>query len=604
MKMAFRPTSLWQRTLFFILVPTFLLLLGVSAVCYVFVRNLLLNQWGETAIAELQRTAHEIDMRLRQPKDLLNLLKTGKEPGGVDHEILVHILQQIEGLEGVVGVNLNKPDNDQRALFSHDHSSTRGAPHFHVPGQLTIDQPRYNHLQENRTVSLIAEFRGDDSTPRNRVEVILSFDLLIAQVLEAPWWKNNKAFLIDESGKVLASTSVQSDSQLSSKAVPVFGIDNPLERDTLAAMAGKDFGTVFGEGTPPKEISGFYRLAEAPWTMVIIAPGHEILRPITRFKLLYVISFAVCIPLILLLILGVTNRITARIKALSAAANNLANGYFGPPLAIDTVDEVGELTSSFNKMTNQLRQRLVLQEAMNIAREVQQNLLPLEIFAKGRVTAGGTCLYCDETGGDYFDILRFDDDDRRVGVAVGDVVGHGIGAALLMTTVRALLRSRVGQFGDLGRIIDSVNRLLCLDTVKSGNFVTLFYLEVDCDKNSIAWVRCGHEPAIVYSPTMDKFSELSGEGVALGVMAEVTYQCNEIPLSADPHCILIYSDGAWEVENEAGEQFGRERLKRCLAAYNALTLREMLASISENINAFRGSAPQQDDITLAVVKIS
>jgi len=127
--MTLRPTSLWHRTLFFILLPTFLLLLGMSTVCYVFVRDLLLRQWGETAIAELQRTAHHIDMRLRQPKDLLNILKAGKEPAGVDQEILSHILQQIEGLDGVVGVNLNKPGNgDQRDLFDHVHSSAFPRP--------------------------------------------------------------------------------------------------------------------------------------------------------------------------------------------------------------------------------------------------------------------------------------------------------------------------------------------------------------------------------------------------------------------------------------------------------------------------------------------
>lgn len=579
-------------------------MLGVSTVCYIFVRDLLLRQWGETAIAELQRTAHHIDMRLRQPKDLLNILKAGKEPACVDQEVYSHILQQIKGLEGVVGVNLNKPDNgDQRALFDHAHSSTTNAPHFHVPGKLTIGQPQYSHRQDNRTVSLTAEIRGDDNTPRNRVEVVLSFDILINEILQAPWWNNNKAFLIDDSGKVLASTSVQPDAQ-PSRAVPDFGTRNPLERSTLAAMAGKSYGTVFGAGSPPEEISGFYRLVEAPWTMVIIAPGQEVLRPIIRFKVFYVILFAVCIPLILLLILGVTNRMTTRIKALSAAADDLTQGRFGPPLAIIATDEVGELTGSFNKMTSQLQQRLVLQEAMDIAREVQQNLLPLEVFSKGRITAGGICLYCDETGGDYFDILRFDGDDRRAGVVVGDVVGHGIGAALLMATVRALLRSRVDQPGDLGRIMDDVNRLLCQDTVKSGNFVTLFYLEVDCARNSITWVRCGHEPAIIYSPATGRFSELSGPGVVLGIMTDGGYQCNEIPLAADPNCILIYSDGAWEAENEAGEQFGRERLKKCLAACHSLDVREMLTSITESITAFRGKAQQQDDITLAVIKIS
>ena len=602
--MTLHPTSLWQRTLLFILVPTFLLLLCVSAVCYVFVRNLLLHQWGETAIAELQRTAHHIDMRLRQPKDLLNLLQTGKDASGVDQKIISHILQQIEGLEGVVGVKENKPEEGKKnPVFTHGHPPTTNALHFHVPGQLTINEPRYSPQQESRTVSLTTEILSADDNSRNRVEVLLSFDLLIDQILQAPWWNNNKAFLIDDSGNILASTFLQADSQ-KSKIALAFGVGSPLERETLAAMSGKTFGTVFGTGVPPEEISGFYRLAEAPWTMVIIAPGKEALRPIIRFKLFYIISFAVCIPLILLFILNVTNRITARIKALSTAADGLAHGHFGPPLPITTVDEVGELTRSFNAMTSQLQQRLVLQEAMNIAGAVQQNLLPLEVFTKGRITAGGICLYCDETGGDYFDILPLDDNDGKVGVVVGDVVGHGIGAALLMTTIRALLRSRVDQPGDLGEIFDDINRLLCLDTVKHGNFVTLFYLEVDCDKNSVTWVRCGHEPAIVYSPATGLFLELRGPGMPLGVIAKGGYQCNEIPLAADPHCILIASDGTWETENEEREPFGRERLKRCLADCHALDLQQMLTSITGSITAFRGKAPQLDDITLAVIKIS
>ena len=147
------------------------------------------------------------------------------------------------------------------------------------------------------------------------------------------------------------------------------------------------------------------------------------------------------------------------------------------------------------------------------------------------------------------------------------------------------------------------NRLLYQDTVKSGNFFTLFYLEVDWVRNSITWVRCGHEPAIVYSPARGQFSELSGPGVALGISEGGGYQGNEIPLVAEPHYVLIYSDGACEARNEEGNRFGRERLKRCLAACHGLEVREMLTSITESIIAFQGKAQQQDDITLAVIKI-
>ena len=245
-------------------------------------------------------------------------------------------------------------------------------------------------------------------------------------------------------GNVLANTSVESNLKKNS-LLQAFGSADDLERDTLLAMKKDAFGTVFGYGSPPEEISGFYRLTEAPWTMVVIAPGEEILQPVIRFKLLYILSLTIGIFIILLIIRGTTSRLTGRIKQISDAANTLARGSFGSPLLVTSHDEVGELTKNFNKMTKQLKHRLSLKEAMDIAREVQQNLLPHDIVSLKEIVACGRILYCNETGGDYFDILRFSGNEQKVGVVVGDVVGHGIGAALLMTTVRALLRCRLAQ---------------------------------------------------------------------------------------------------------------------------------------------------------------
>jgi sigma-B regulation protein RsbU (phosphoserine phosphatase) len=367
-------------------------------------------------------------------------------------------------------------------------------------------------------------------------------------------------------------------------------------------MKEKNFGTVFGAGSPPKEISGFYHLTEAPWTMVIIAPGEQVLQPIIRFKLFYIVTLTSCILLILFIIRQATNTITRRIKEVSAAADDLAKGNFGLPLAATGRDEVGELTRSFNKMTSQLKHRQAMKAAINVAREVQQNLLPRKSFSADGVVAGGRILYCDETGGDYFDIIRFPGNERKVSVVVGDVVGHGIGAALLMTTVRALLRCRVILPGRLDQIMNDVNRLLYRDTSKSGNFVTLFYLEVDRMQNTIRWVRAGHDPAIVYSPARGEFSELKGDGLALGVDEEWSFEYNELPVPNAEQLILIGSDGAWEVENSSGEQFGKERLKQLLAKNSSLRPDEILQTIIEAIGEFRGETLQNDDITLVIVK--
>jgi sigma-B regulation protein RsbU (phosphoserine phosphatase) len=600
--MKFQPGSLQQRTLFFILAPTLLLLITLSVGGFVFVRDILLSQWGEAAVVRLQRTAHLIDMELRKPKDLLLLLQSSEDTEA-NRQVFTRILSQIEGIEGVIGVHVEWPKDNgiERKVVRKGMEQAMGMMHGYSMDQFEISSPRYDSQLNNRTVSLISEFHDIDEKTIGRVEVIISFDKLIDQIINAPWWKSNKAYLVDDEGNVLANTALEPDLE-DYFPLRAFGTVNDLERKTLDAMKGKNFGTVFGAGSPPEEISGFYHLTEAPWTMVIIAPGEKVLQPIIRFKLFYIVTLTSCILLILFIIRQATNTLTTRIKEVSAAADDLAKGNFGPPLAITSRDEVGELTRSFNKMTSQLRHRQAMKAAINVAREVQQNLLPRNNYSAEGIVAGGLSLYCDETGGDYFDIIKFSDNKQKVSVVVGDVVGHGIGAALLMTTVRALLRCRVFLPGRLDQIMNDVNRLLYRDTSKSGNFVTLFYLEVDRMQDTVRWVRGGHDPAIVYSPARREFSELKGNGLALGVDEEWSFEYNELPVPEEEQLILIGSDGAWEVENRRGEQFGKERLKQLLAENSSLQPDEILQAIIDAIGIFRGETPQNDDITLVIVK--
>ena len=601
--MVIQPRSLQQRTLIFVLVPTFLLIMGMSIGGYIFVRNILLNQWGETAIAELQRTAHQIDMRMRRPKDLLQLLQNDGNIS-VNSQVFNYVLEKTEALNGVVAVEIEWPEKDTSTdkPSGRGMSSMMGRDHHYTFNQFKISLPRYDSRLNDRTVSLKSELRNIADIAVGRVEVILSFDDFIDQVITAPWWKSNKAYLIDDSGNILART-LAGEKRHSEYPLTAFGIASALERDTLAAMKINDSGMVFGRGSPPEEVSGFYRLVEAPWTMVIMAPGKKVLQPIIRFKLIYILSIAVCTLLILFFIRRATNRVTGMIKDVTAAAEDLARGRFGPSLPVTTRDEVGELTRCFNEMTRQLKQRLLLKEAINVAREVQQNLLPHTGYSAQGVIVDGISKYCDETGGDYFDIIRFPEDNKKVGVVVGDVVGHGIGAALLMTTVRALLRCRIVQPGSLNEVINDVNSLLCKDTNRTGNFVTLFYLEINHRKDTLSWVRGGHEPAIVYSPQNHTFSELKGEGVALGVDPGWSFECNELPLPDEEQLILIGSDGVWEVENIDGEQFGKERTRQILAATCDLNPDHILQSIIEKIMEFKGENSQDDDITLSVIKI-
>jgi sigma-B regulation protein RsbU (phosphoserine phosphatase) len=344
-------------------------------------------------------------------------------------------------------------------------------------------------------------------------------------------------------------------------------------------------------------------LDEAPWTLVMIAPGEEILSPIIRFRLYYFISGAIFILLVLVLIRSVLGRTVSAIKDVSKAADKGARGDYGELLPVKTLDEVGELTRSFNSMVRQLEERIRMKEALDLAMEVQQNLIPQKPLQIKNMDIVGKSIYCDETGGDYFDFFQFPAlGQGKVGVAVGDVVGHGISAALLMTTVRAFLRSQMAQPGNLDEKVAAVNRLLYLDTFESGDFMTLFVMVIDSNKKELRWVRAGHDPAVVYDPASGSFTDLNGQGSVLGIDPDWTFQENKQSGWSDGQIIIFGTDGIWETENPNAEKFGKLRLQQIVRQHSQLSAHEILHAITDSLDMFRDTAVQNDDVTLVIAK--
>ncbi len=403
---------------------------------------------------------------------------------------------------------------------------------------------------------------------------------------------------MDKNGNILTGTVPEARKVLADN-------NDPMERKTLNALKIMPYGTLRGSGHPPAEVSGFYKLQEAPWSLVMIAPGDKILAPIVKFRLYYLMSGAAFIVLILLLIRFVTGRTVSSIKDISRAAERIADGDFGKPLPVKTRDEVGELARSFNTMMRQLEERMRIKQALDVAMEVQQNLLPQEMPQIPGLDIAGRSIYCDQTGGDFYDLLEM----RRqhtdhLGIAVGDVSGHGVSAALLMATIRAFIKSRVTQLESIAESITSVNRLLAQDTGDTGQFVTVFYAEISPAEKILRWVRAGHDPALLYDPGPDTFKELWGEGIALGIDPNGKYQENIVRKISSGQILVIGTDGIWEARNQTGEMFGRERLKDLIRKNAAHTSDSISASIIDAIKAFQGSVKQEDDITLLVTKFS
>jgi len=599
-----QPRTLQQRNMLFLILPTLVVLLIMGASSLFLVRKALLSQWEQTAIAKMQAAAHEVDMRLLRPKRLLMLFQ---EQAGekFNRNISQFLLDQLKNVEGVVKVDMVWNDEAGNLGSGFEVNSSQmghmGSRVFRKMKPLEVTTPAYDMDFKGQTVSLVSEFKDADDRNIGHIEVKISFFDLVDTMVKTSWWQSNRAYLVDQRGNVLTRTSsrVQGVPQTVADS---FGVANEMEKKTLAALQEKEFGTIFGAGMPPVEVSSFYRLREAPWTMVVIKPGRVVFQQLLQFRNYYFTTIGLGIIIALLLIRVASSGTARAIRGVSAAARELARGNFGKPLIEDRLDEVGELTRNFNIMTQHLQERLLLQQAMTVAREVQQNLLPQSSYRVDGLDVSGCTIYSEETGGDYFDLLPDRRNSRRFSVVIGDVVGHGIGAALLMASIRAIVRCRTSLPGSPVEVIDDVNAILCRDTEQSGAFVSLFYLVIDSVSRELHWVRCGHDPAIVYDMETHQFSEMHGEGLVLGFDADWQFKENSMDIDGRRLAIVLGSDGVWETENSEGESFGKERVRNILAENSHRSSEEIISAITEAVNVFRGSLNQVDDVTLVVVK--
>src|SRR5947209_12687176 len=239
-------------------------------------------------------------------------------------------------------------------------------------------------------------------------------------------------------------------------------------------------------------------------------------------------------------------------------------------------------------MIADLRDRLRLRHSLGVAMEVQQRLLPAGAPEVRGLDVAGHSTYCDETGGDYYDFLVLDKAAPDVVlVALGDVMGHGVAAALVMAGVRAVLRDRAAAAGGLADLMGRLNRLISADH-KGERFMTMHLSVIDGTTHTMRWVSAGHDPAIVYDPAADRFEEVGEGELPLGVMDETDYaEHTHGPLSPG-QVVLVGTDGVWEMPDAKGEQFGKDRLRDAIRESAGKSAEEISATLRDRLAAFRG----------------
>lgn len=242
-------------------------------------------------------------------------------------------------------------------------------------------------------------------------------------------------------------------------------------------------------------------------------------------------------------------------------------------------------------------ERKRLEEELLVARHIQIGLLPESFPDLKTCEVYGVNISSKQVGGDYFDVIKVDEENYIV--AIADVSGKGVPASLLMSNVQASLLALSTEVRSFDRLVAKVNNIIYANTT-SDKFITFFGGILNIKDRTFTYVNAGHNPPY-WVRSDGTLQTLDKGGLLLGLMPDIVYEFDTIRLAPEEK-IVMFTDGVTEAMNEKEEQFEEPRLEKLLQSHRGLSAKECTELIAQEVKAFEGAAPQSDDITVVVIK--
>jgi sigma-B regulation protein RsbU (phosphoserine phosphatase) len=379
-----------------------------------------------------------------------------------------------------------------------------------------------------------------------------------------------------------------------------------LKPETLTASESEAFHRFAfrHDGTEFLGSATTFRVGEdLVWVVGVVAPKADFIGDVWRTQAYALAVAAVAVLAAVALAFALASAVSRPVQSLIGFMQRVGSGDLEAKAEFGGSGEFRQLADALNRMIADLRDRLRLLHSLGIAMEVQRRLLPASAPTVRGLDVAGHSTYCDETGGDYYDFLVLDKAaPDQVLLALGDVMGHGVAAALVMAGVRAVLRDRAVAAGDLAELMGRLNNLIAADH-GGDRFMTMHLSVIDSTTGTMRWVSAGHDPVIVFDPADDSFTEVGEGDLPLGVMEDVEYSEQTSPALRPGQILFIGTDGVWEMPNAKGEQYGKDRLREVIRDCAARSADEIVRSVRERLTAFRGDVKSVDDVTFVVVKV-
>jgi len=301
----------------------------------------------------------------------------------------------------------------------------------------------------------------------------------------------------------------------------------------------------------------------------------------------------------------VVHNVTQSVGALKKGTQRVRAGDFEYRIQLDSRDEFQDLAGSFNVMSAEIRRMLVavkekekLEAELRIARSIQQRLLPQSSPDIPGYQVTGTSISAREVGGDYFDYLSFG--PRMLGLAIADVSGKGMTAALLMANLQASLRAFAREPSGIADVLGQLNTHLHR-TTSAEMYATCFYGILDGETGMFTYANAGHNPPLLVRAD-GRMEFLEAGGLPLGMLEGFPYEEGRVDLAAGD-LLILYTDGVTEAENAEGQQLGDERFREVAVTSRGDSAGGVQGKIQRAVQEFAGGHDQSDDLTVITLKV-
>ncbi len=269
------------------------------------------------------------------------------------------------------------------------------------------------------------------------------------------------------------------------------------------------------------------------------------------------------------------------------------------PVFMDLADQASIALEKARQHQLAMEKKLMEQQ-LELAHSIQTSLWPKRLPTYSGFEFAAISIPATHVGGDYYDFIPLG--EYSCAVTIGDVCGKGVPAAILMAMLRAMLRAESENAQPIEESIRRINHVLVQDT-PPGEFVTLFYGMLNTRTKELTYVNAGHNPPYLYDLHTDEIIALSGEGPVVGILDDYPFQADGIALRPG-QVVVFYTDGVTESMNHSEEQFGDKHLKELIRENARQSAQTILDHIYAKIVQHVAGAPQHDDLTMVIMKIS